>query len=249
MIWQYVIPLLLIVGAFASSEAGFRLGRWCGPRDEIFSKQLNLISKAAFALVAFLLAFNFSGAASRYVDRLDMVVKEANALGTAYLRTDLLAQPARGELKMAIRAYTVSRLDLIDRAPTAARSLLARVVPQQHRLWEIALKGTGDNADLGSMVLPSINDVIDLHKTHLSAARRHIPVEITIALYASAAMSLALAAFGNGQISRRFPILNFVYGFLLVAVLWMTLDLDNPDRGWIQISTQPLLDALESMKP
>lgn len=250
MIWPIILPLLLVAGALAAGEFGFRLGRWYGPRDGAFSKQLDLISGAAFALVAFLVGFNFSGAASRYVDRLDLVVKEANALGTAHLRADALEQPMRGELKVALRSYAASRLDLINNRDRAAMpGLLANVGPQQGRFWAIAVKGTAGNADLMDVVLSPLNDVIDLHTTHLSAARRHIPVVITIALITSAAMALALAAFGNGQIGRRFPVLNFVYGFILASALWMTLDLDHPDSGLIRINSQPLIDAVESMKP
>jgi hypothetical protein len=70
-----------------------------------------------------------------------------------------------------------------------------------------------------------------------------------VALMASAALALALAAFGNGQIGRRFPGLNFVYGFVLAAALWMTIDLDHPRWGAIQVSVQPLANQLASMKP
>jgi len=250
VIGQIVLPLLLVAGTVAAGEIGFRLGRWYGPKDEAFSRQLNLISGAAFALVAFLVGFNFSGAASRYVDRLDLVVKEANALGTAYLRADALEQPMRGELKAALRTYATSRLELIDNRDQAATpGLLANVGPQQSRFWAIGVKGTAGNADLMDVVLSPLNDVIDLHTTHLSAARRHIPIVITIALFLSAAMALALAAFGNGQIGRRFPVLNFVYGFILASAFWMTLDLTHANSGLIQVSSQPLIDALESMKP
>ena len=99
------------------------------------------------------------------------------------------------------------------------------------------------------VVLPPLNDVIDLHTTHLSAARRHIPTAIMTILLVSAALALALVSFGNGQIGRRFPILNFVYGFALAAALWMTIDLDHPRQGVIQTSARPITTALAAMKP
>lgn len=249
MSWEILEPFLLVVGAFLASEIGYHLGRHFGPRGEAFDKQLGMISGATFALVAFLIGFSFSGAGTRYVDRLDLVVKEANALGTAYLRAETLPQPARGELKEALRQYTASRVELLesrDRATSLA--LLARVGGQHERLWDIALKGTAGNAPLMLVVLPSLNEVIDLHTTHLSAARRHIPTAIMITLLIATALALALASFGNGQAGRRFPILNFVYGFALAAALWMTLDLDHPRRGTIQISAEPLIETLASMK-
>lgn len=242
-------PILLVVGALACAEIGWRLGKLYGPRDKAFDEQLKLISGATFALVAFLVGFAFSGAASRFVDRLDLVVKEANAIGTAYLRADLLPQPAQGDLKEALRQYAASRLELLNsRDPATTSRLLAEVGPRQERLWQAALRGTADNPQLSRMVLPPLNDVIDLHTTHLAMARRHIPPSVMIALLLSAAISIALASFGSGQIGRRFPVLNFVYGFALATALWMTLDLDHPRRGTIQVSVQPLVDTLESLK-
>ena len=249
MISEFLEPVLLLAGAFLANEIGYRLGRHYGPQGETFDKQLGMISGATFALVAFLIGFGFAGAGSRYVDRLDLIVKEANALGTTYLRADALPQPMRGELKDALRQYTASRLELLDtRDPAAIPPQLAKVGPQQERLWDIALRGTAGNPQLMLVVLPSLNEVIDLHTTHLSAARRRIPTAIMITLLISTALALALASFGNGQTGRRFPILNFVYGFALAAALWMTLDLDHPRRGTIQISVQPLIDTLVSMK-
>ena len=241
--------VLLLGGAFIASEVGFRVGRFSGPRDEGFTKQLNLISGATFALVAFLIGFGFSGAASRYVDRLDLIVKEANALGTAYLRADLLPQPARGELQAALRDYAKSRVTLL-KADTmeAAQPLLKTAGPQQQRLWDIAIRGGSGNPQLMRLVLPPLNEVIDLHTTHVAAARRHIPTAIMTALLISAALALALASFGNGQAGHRYPVLNFVYGFALATALWMTIDLDHPRRGLIQETIQPLVDTIASMK-
>lgn len=250
MIPEYLQPVLLLAGAFLASETGYRLGRFAGPRGEAFDKQLGMISGATFALVAFLIGFGFAGAGTRYVDRLDLIVKEANALGTAWLRADVLPQPARGELKEALRQYTASRLELLENKDRAqALALLAKVGAQHERLWDIALKGTAGNASLMLVVLPSLNEVIDLHTTHLSAARRRIPTAIMVTLLIATALALALASFGNGQAGRRFPILNFTYGFALAAALWMTLDLDHPRRGTIQISVLPLVETLASMKP
>lgn len=250
MIPEFLEPILLLAGAFLASEIGYRLGRHSGPRDEAFDKQLGMISGATFALVAFLIGFGFAGAGTRYVDRLDLIVKEANALGTAWLRADALPQPMRSELKEALRQYTANRLEILDsRGSPAGLALLTKVGSQHDRLWDIALKGTAGNAPLMLVVLPSLNEVIDLHTTHVSAARRHIPTAIMVTLLISAALALGLASFGNGQAGRRYPILNFVYGFALAAAIWMTLDLDHPRRGTIQISIQPLVETLAAMKP
>ena len=131
----------------------------------------------------------------------------------------------------------------------AAAPLLKTAGPQQQRLWDIAIRGVSGNPQVMRLILPPLNEVIDLHTTHLAAARRHIPTAIMTALLISAALALALASFGNGQTGHRYPVLNFVYGFALATALWMTIDLDHPRRGLIQETIQPFVDTLASMKP
>jgi hypothetical protein len=241
---------VLILGAVASSEVGYRIGRLVGPKDEAFDKQLGIVRGATFALVAFLLGFAFSGASARYVDRMDVIVKEANALGTAWLRADLLPEPARANLKAALRDYTVDRIALLqekDLQPILDR--LTKVGGFQERMWKATLEGTRDNPQLMLLLMPPVNEVIDLHTTHLAAAMRHLPAAIFVALLASAGLSLALAAFGHGQVGRRFLWLDLLYGLVLAASLWMTIDLEYPRYGLIRANLAPLTDTLAGMKP
>ena len=245
-------PLLLgalLIGAVVSSEVGYWAGRLAGPRGEDFDNQLGVVRGAIFALVAFLIGFAFSGAGSRYVDRLDVIVKEANALGTAWLRADTLPQPARSALKEALKEYTSDRVAMLEsETPRDLQRLLDRVPALQDRMWKAALDGTTGSPQLALLVLPSLNEVIDLHTDHLSAARRHIPTPIMVALLVGAAVSLVVAAFGNGQIRRRHSVLNFIYGLILSIALWMTIDLDYPRYGFIRASNTPLVETLASMK-
>jgi len=110
-----------------------------------------------------------------------------------------------------------------------------------------ALDATKDNGPLRTLVLPSINDVIDLNSTHLAAARRHLPVPIMAVLLATAAISIGIIGFGNGRVGRRFSVLDSVYGIVLAAALWMTVDLDYPRFGFIRVSNLPLVETLAAM--
>lgn len=241
---------VLLAGAVLASEAGHQLGRRAGPRDEAFQKQFAIIRGATLALVGFLVAFSFSGAAARYVDRLDIIVKEANAIGTAYLRSDVLPQPSRDQLKGLLRQYTTDRLELLTAPDTATdASRLARVGDFHRQMWEAGLNGTDGRPQHMLLVLPALNEVIDLHTSHLSAALRHVPVPILTMLIVSSALALGLTGFGNGLTGRRFPILNLVYGAILASALWMTIDLDHSRQGLIQASIRPLAEALAAMRP
>ena len=244
-----ILAVVLLAGGLVASEIGYRLGAAYTPKHESFARQFDVIRTATFAFVAFLIAFAFSAAGERFVGRLDVIVAEANALGTAWLRADVLPEPQRGALKAALKEYTADRVAMFDtRDPDELARLLAKVDGLQAKIWAEALAGAQNNAPLMALVLPPLNDVIDLHTTHLAQIRRHLPLPIMIVLLATAALSLVLVGFGNGQAGRRSPVLDATYAAVLSVALWMTIDLDHPRQGLIQVSYQPLIDALAAMK-
>jgi hypothetical protein len=98
------------------------------------------------------------------------------------------------------------------------------------------------------VVLPPINEVIDLHSTHLTMARRHLPLPIMAVLLGTAAIGFGLIGFGNGRLGRRFTLLDSVYGVVLAVALWMTIDLDYPGIGLIRVTNLPVVEALAAMK-
>jgi hypothetical protein len=246
---ELLLAMGLIAGLVAAHEIGFWLGSLARSADDPFDRQLALIRTSTGALVAFLVGFAFSGAASRFVDRVDIVVKEANALGTAYLRADTIAEPQRGELKAALKEYTADRVALLSgEGREQIEPLLAKVNGLHERMWSSAITATQDNAPLMAIVLPPINEVIDLHSVHLAMARRHLPIPIMTLLLAAAAIAFGMVGFGNGRVGRRFSVLDSVYGVVLAVALWMTIDLDYSGIGLIRVSNLPVVETLAAMK-
>jgi hypothetical protein len=245
---ELLVALGLIAGVLAAHEIGFWLGSLTRSADEAFDRQVALVRTSTAALVAFLIGFAFSGAASRFIDRLDIIVKEANALGTAYLRADTIAEPQRGELKAALKEYTADRVRLLSgKEREQIDPLLAKVSDLHGRMWRSAIKATQDNAPLMAVVLPPINEVIDLHSMHLAMARRHLPLPIMAMLLGTAAISVGLLGFGNGRVGRRFSLLDSVYGTALVLALFMTIDMDYPGIGFIRVSNLTVVEVLAVM--
>jgi hypothetical protein len=246
---ELLIALSLIGGVVVAHELGFWLGSLVRSADDPFDRQVALVRTSTAALVAFLVGFAFSGAASRFIDRLDISVKEANVLGTAYLRADTIAEPQRSELKAALREYTADRVQLLSGEKLhQIEPLLAKVNGLHERMWEAAIKATRANAPLMLVVLPPINEVIDLHSTHLAIVRRHLPLAIMAVLLGATAISIGLMGFGNGRVGRRFSLLDSVYGVVLAVALWMTIDLDYPGIGIIGVSNHPVVETLAVMK-
>jgi hypothetical protein len=245
---ELLMALGLITGVVAAHEFGFWLGSLIRSADEPFDRQVALVRASTAALVAFLIGFAFSGAASRFIERLDIIVKEANALGTAYLRADTIAELQRGELKAALREYTADRVQLLGgEKPDQIEPLLAKVSGLHERMWKSAIKATRDNAPLMAVVLPPINEVVDLHSVHLAMARRHLPLPLMAALLGTAAIGVGLLGFGNGRVGRRFSMLDSVYGVVLAVALWMTIDLDYPGIGIIRVSNRSAVETLAVM--
>jgi hypothetical protein len=245
---ELLIAIGLIAGVGIAHEIGFWLGSLTRSADDPFDRQVGLVRTSTAALVAFLIGFAFSGAASRFIDRQDIIVTEANALSTAYLRADTIADPQRGELKAALKEYTADRVTLLSReGRDQIEPLLAKVSGLHERMWRSAINATKDNAPLMAVVLPPINEVIDLHSTHLSMARRHLPFPIISVLFGTAAIGVGMIGFGNGRVGRRFSVLDAVYGAVLVAALWMIIDLDYQGIGIIRVSNLPLVETLAAM--
>ena len=246
---ELLVGLSLIVGVVAAHEIGFWLGLLRRKPDEPLDRQIALVRTSTAALVAFLVGFAFSGAASRFTNRLDLIVKEANALGTAYLRADTIAEPQRGELKAALKEYSADRVTLLSpEGRDQIKPLLAKVSGLHERMWRSAVTATQDNAPLMAVVLPPVNEVIDLHSMHLAMARRHLPIPIMAVLLGTAAISLGIIGVGNGRVGRRFSLIDAVYGVVLAAALWMTIDMDYPGGGMIRVSNRPVVEALAAMK-
>ena len=245
---ELLLALGLIAGGVASHGLGFWLGSLTRSADEPFDRQVALVRTSTAALVAFLVGFAFSGAASRFTNRQDLIVKEANALGTAYLRADTIAEPQRGELKAALREYTADRIQLLSgEKRDQIEPLVAKASGLHQRMWRSAVKGAQDNAPLMAVVLPPINEVIDLHSTHLALARRHMPIPIIVALLGTAAIGVGLLGFGNGRVGRRFSLLDSIYGVALAVALWMTIDLDYPGIGMIRVSNRSVVETFAAM--
>jgi len=245
---ELLVAVGLIVGVVAAHELGFWLGSQIRSTDEPFDRQIALVRASTAALVAFLIGFAFYGAASRFIERQDVVVKEANALGTAYLRADTIAEPQRGELKAALREYTADRIQLLSgEKRDQIEPLVAKASGLHQRMWRSAVKGDQDNEPLMAVVLPPINEVIDLHSTHLALARRHLPIPIIVVLLGTAAIGVGLLGFGNGRVGRRFSLLDSIYGVALAVALWMTIDLDYPGIGMIRVSNRSVVETFAAM--
>lgn len=245
----FALAAVLLLVLLACHEAGYLVGVRVKAIDEDYKRRVDMIRTAILALVTFLVGFSFSAAGARFIDRQDMIVKEANAIGTSYLRAMLLPEPQRSTLQGELRQYTLGRLELLRSFDAEnTRVLLNRVGESQMRIWKAGVDGVGTDREFANFMLPPLNDVIDIHSEHLSAARRHIPQVILIVIVITAAIGMGMIGYDNGLVRRRYVLLSGAFAVVSAAALWMTIDLDRPRHGLVRASELPYTELLESMK-
>ncbi len=198
------------------------------------------INGAVFALLGLILAFSFSGAAGRFEHRRDLIVAEANAVGTAFLRIDLLPADAQPALRDAFRRYVASRVAVYDRIGNAAamRIELRKSGAIQAEIWALAVAaGKRPEAAPGSnqLLLPALNEMIDLTATRAFATMMHPPAVIHIMLIGLATVSGFLAGLGLAT-NRRWPFVHPVsFALIMAGAIYVTIDLEYPRAGFIRV--------------
>jgi hypothetical protein len=244
----------LLVGMLVLMEAGRRVGRGRIARDpEGGSAGAGAVSAAVFALLGLLVAFTFSGAAARFDSRRQLVVEEANDIGTAWLRLDLLPEAAQPPLRALFRAYVDSRLETYRLIPdlAAVEAELKRSAALQADIWSGAVAGCAARKDPATttLVLSALNAMFDITTTRTFAARLH-PPGVVFTLLIVLALACALLA-GHGMAGSAHPewVHMLAFATVLALCVYVILDFEYPRVGFIRVDAfdQVLLDLRRSM--
>lgn len=205
-----------------------------------------------YGLLGLLIAFSFSGAATRIEKRRALVVEEANAVGTAYLRLDLLPPDTQPALREAFRAYVDSRIGVYRKLPDmdASRAELARSLGLQGKLWKLAVEvAPVPGAPSPVFLLSPLNQMFDVASTRSAQAYAHPPVPIFAVLVCMALVSAFLVGFGMAPNKGRIGIHRVAYAAVLATVIYLIVDLEFPRLGLIRVDAvdQVLVDARAGM--
>jgi hypothetical protein len=250
-------PVTVVFLAFAvltllAYEVGFRLGRWWQARtpDETGEGPTGAIVGSVVALMAFLLAVTMSMASDRFDTRRCLVLAEANAIGTTYLRAGLLAAPADEETKALLREYVPLRIATSDRVQLQANIERSREILGE--VWEIGEEAAlaSDQGDLMALYLDSLNEVIDLNESRVVAGvYARVPETVLILLIGGSALALGTLGYSVGLSGRRSFASALILILALGAVITLVIDLDRPQDGFLMVSQQPLLDLQQQIGP
>lgn len=249
-----ILPLaLLLAGLVAAGQLACSLGLSAAPRTGDPERgQLGALQAALLGLLGLLLGFTFSMTASRYDTRRLLVVDEANAIGTAYLRAGALEEPARAEVRHLLEAYVGARLDFYQAGDDAPRLAAASQLSErlQVRFWSRAMAAarTAPTAITLGLLLQALNDVIDLHSKRLMALENRVPDSILVLLVLLAMGALAMVGYSSGLAGSRELAAQLLLAVLVAAVVFVIVDLDRPYRGLIQVGQGSMIALRESLK-
>jgi hypothetical protein len=250
----WLIALLLFAGMLLCLDCGRRIGvrRLRDDPDGVRSGT-SAIESSIFALLGLMIAFTFAGGASRFDTRREQIVREANAIGTAWLRLDLLAAEAQAPLREQFRRYVDARLLFCDALPdiAAARVAEARCKDLQGAIWSAALAGCRAQTSPApsTLLLSALNEMIDITTMRSAAMLTHPPALVYFMLFIIALGASLLA--GHGMASTRRSWLHMVCLAAATAItVFVILDLEFPRHGFIRIDEwdRLLVEVRQSMK-
>jgi hypothetical protein len=211
-----------------------------------------VVEAALFSLMGLILAFSFSGAAVRFDARKSMIVQEANDMGTAYLRLDLLPVQAQAEVREMFRKYVDARLEVYRALPDIqkAEAKMTRATELQRVLWGKAVVAAQVTPQATMLLLPALNAMFDIATTRYMASKMHPPAIIFFLMGSLTLVCALLVGFDMGASKARSWIHVIGFSVLVAITVYAILDLEYPRLGLIQeiAFDQAIVDARNAMK-
>lgn len=240
----WLFGLLFLAALVLAREVGKYLRDRSGRRTDEDGDAFAMTS--VLGLLALLIAFTFSIALSRYDARRELVVMEANALGTTWLRADLLDDGDRDRMRDVLRRYVETRVAFGNaRNPDEEVRAYRDTERLQGELWSTMIAGTASFRDTprAALVVTTTNESIDLAAERFATRQAHIPPRILRMLGYFALLAAGMVGYERGT-QRRATTLLFV---LLTLAVTLVIDLDRPSTGMTNVPQQPMLDLRASM--
>jgi hypothetical protein len=230
----------LLVGVLCFVEVGRRLGKRQIVRDPAgWQAGTGAIEAAIFALLGLMLGFTFSGAMNRLDARRQQIVSEANAIGTAYFRLDLLPAETQPELRDLFREYVDARLSAYAKIPDldAVFADLDAATHLQREIWTAAIAAGTHDESAASMrlLLPAINEMIDITTARTMAAQIHNPPLFYYLIACLVLVGGTLAGYGMASSRQRNWLHILGFATITATVLYIVVDVDYPRQGIFRI--------------
>lgn len=248
-----ISSISLFIGMIAIFNAGHRIAR--SRLQETPSPEVSgAVIAALFAILGLLIAFTFTGAYSRLDVRRQLSTQEMNAIGTAYLRLDLLPVFAQPPLREKFREYSASRAALYEKIQDdqALQRELAKADALQKEIWSLVIESTKDQEyqPVRILLLPALNEMIDFVNNRTIAIQTHTPLHIYFIMFLIALTCSGLTGYRAGNHEHPGNLYNILLALITSCILYIILDIESPSGGLINLESENkmLFDLIKSMQ-
>ena len=241
-----LVVTILFALILLANEAGYRFARrHVTKSDEGIKSQTNAIQGGMLGLLALLMGFSFTMALQRFDGRSAAAIEETNAIGTAYLRVSLIAEPHATQLNSLLSRYVDLRIEggKVDMANASVRNaIIDKTLNLQGQLWKVAIEAA--DADprpvTSGYFIQSLNDVFDAYGRRQAALEKHVPELVLFLLFTIFIISGCISGYAAGLAGRRPWLATVSMAGLIMLVIFIVIDLDRPRRGLIQVNQSSL---------
>lgn len=243
----------VLVSMPLASEIGFRVGKRLRDRkDEAITTQVSVVQATTFAILGLLVAFAVSMAETRFSVRRALILDEANAIGTTYLRSKYLLDPHPAELAPLFRRYVDARLDFYASRHDvpAIRRAIATGDELQREIWAHAItvaREDPSHGDTNAVFIVSLNEMIDLEDARVAALFTHVPATVIGLVVLVGILASITTGYAAGLGGRRTVLSVTMLPILVGVAVCVVLDLDSPRLGLITTGQLPMERLAESL--
>jgi len=250
---EILVATELFVLLLIATELGFRRGRVIrGSLEDPAKSELNTLQGVMVGLLALLLAFSFAMAESRFDTRRQLVLEEANGIGTTYLRSQALPERYQTKMVALLREYVANRLKYYAAGtdPEKLDEVNKQTKQLQTDLWSQAMEAINQDPHSipAGLFISSLNEVIDLHMKRDIARQNHVPEAVLLLLFLVAILAMGIVGFGCGIGDWRNLSVTVTMCLIITLVILVIMDLDRPRRGFIRVSQQSMVDLQNNIK-
>jgi hypothetical protein len=245
-------PRVLFVVSLAvlwlSAQFGFSLRKWLRPVAEDERADFDIVLTAALTLLSLIIGFSFSMAVGRYDQRKDYEAAEANAIGTEYLRSDLLGPPDAKRVQDLLKKYIALRVQFYTVQDARQLSEVnADTAQLQQQMWAVVQGATAAKPSLvTALVASGMNDVLNSQGYTQAAWWNRIP---TAAWSLMAAIAVGCNLLLGYEVRRRIAFLLTVLPLVLSVAFLLIAEIDSPRGGVIKIRPENLISLSQSLSP
>ena len=248
---QWIVFAVLLIFLVGLSELAWRMGVARRPKKSEAEKESGTVKSAVLALLGLLLGFSFALAGTRHEARRELLVEEANSIGTTVRRAQLLPEPHGSNVAQLLREYVPLRIEAHREAQFSDKFVTARKqsAELQDRIWAEAVAAAAERpSPITASFIASLSETIDLEAKRVAAKRNHVPGAVWLLLLCVAGCGLWLVSYPAGTSGRQSVPERFVFPILIAIVIAIITDIDTPRAGLISLDERPLLEINETLR-